>query len=36
MSRIFIIGGAGQIGRRLSKILSGKNHSVRALYRKPE
>ena len=36
MSRIFIIGGAGQIGRRLSKILSGKDHSVRALYRKPE
>lgn len=36
MSRIFIVGGAGQVGRRLSKILSGKGHSVRALNRKPE
>ncbi|MDR2265363.1 MAG: SDR family oxidoreductase [Enterobacter asburiae] len=36
MSRIFIIGGAGKVGRRLSKILSGKGHSVRTLIRKPE
>lgn len=36
MTRIFIIGGAGQIGRRLSKIVSDKGHDVRALYRKPE
>lgn len=36
MTRIFIIGGAGQIGRRLSKIVSDKGHDVCALYRKPE
>lgn len=36
MTGVFIIGGAGQIGRRLSKILSDKGHDVRALYRKSE
>ncbi|MGX5024803.1 NAD(P)-binding oxidoreductase [Enterobacter sp. UPMP2060] len=35
MTHIFIIGGAGQVGRRLSKILSGKGHTVRALNRNP-
>lgn len=36
MSHIFIIGGAGKIGMRLSRLLSVKGHSVRALHRKPE
>lgn len=36
MTRVFIIGGAGQIGRRLSRILSDNGHDVRALCRKPE
>jgi nucleoside-diphosphate-sugar epimerase len=33
---VFIIGGAGKIGQRLCRILSGRGHAVRALYRKPE
>lgn len=36
MASVFIIGGAGQIGLRLSKLLSDKGHDVRAMYRKPE
>lgn len=36
MTTIFIIGAAGNIGRRLSKTLADKGHAVRALYRKPE
>ncbi len=36
MVHVFIIGGAGKIGQRLCRILSGRGHAVRALYRKPE
>lgn len=36
MASVFIIGGAGQIGLRLSKLLSDKGHAVRAMYRKSE
>lgn len=36
MSHIFIIGSAGKIGLRLSRLLSVKGHSVRALHRKTE
>ncbi|MGC0865343.1 SDR family oxidoreductase [Pantoea agglomerans] len=35
MSQVFIIGGAGQVGRRLSQILTGRGFAVRALFRKP-
>ncbi|MBU3891794.1 NAD(P)H-binding protein [Serratia rubidaea] len=33
MTQVFIIGGAGHVGLRLSKLLSDKGHAVRALYR---
>lgn len=36
MSRIFIIGGAGKIGRRLSQRLAGRGHLPLALHRAPE
>ncbi|WP_323661056.1 NAD(P)H-binding protein [Pectobacterium versatile] len=35
MARVFIIGGAGQVGQRLSKMLSERGHSVQALNRSP-
>lgn len=34
--KIFIIGAAGQIGRRLSRLLAERGHAARALHRKPE
>ncbi len=36
MSQVFIIGGAGKIGRRLSQQLSSNGHRALALYRNPE
>ncbi|MCP2233520.1 SDR family oxidoreductase [Erwinia aphidicola] len=36
MTTVFIIGGAGKVGLRLSHLLSDSGHAVRALYRKPE
>lgn len=36
MSNVFIIGGAGKIGRRLSKMLASKGHTSRPLYRSVE
>lgn len=36
MSNVFIIGGAGKIGRRLSKILAEGGHTARPLYRHSE
>lgn len=36
MVKVFIIGGAGNIARRLAQILSDKDHEVLALHRKPE
>lgn len=35
MARVFIIGGAGQVGQRLSKMLSERGHNVQALNRSP-
>jgi len=36
MSQVFIVGGAGKIGRRLSQQLSSHGHQALALYRNPE
>lgn len=36
MSQVFIVGGAGKIGRRLSQQLSSNGHRALALYRNPE
>lgn len=36
MSRIFIIGGAGKVGRRLARQLTARGHEPRALHRHPE
>lgn len=36
MSQVFIVGGAGKIGRRLSRQLSSHGHQALALYRNPE
>lgn len=36
MSQVFIVGGAGKIGRRLSEQLSRNGHQALALYRNPE
>ncbi|MEL5295828.1 NAD(P)H-binding protein [Serratia nevei] len=36
MSTVFIIGGAGKVGRRLARILTEKGHAVHALHRQPE
>lgn len=36
MSNVFVIGGAGKVGRRLAEQLSGRGHAVRALHRRPE
>ncbi|NQD81553.1 NAD(P)H-binding protein, partial [Pseudomonas sp. CrR14] len=36
MSQVFIVGGAGKIGRRLSQQLSRNGHQALALYRNPE
>nr|WP_288466206.1 NAD(P)-binding oxidoreductase [uncultured Pseudomonas sp.] len=36
MSQVFIVGGAGKIGRRLSQQLSSNGHQALALYRNPE
>lgn len=36
MSQVFIVGGAGKIGRRLSQQLSNHGHHALALYRNPE
>ncbi|RXT51250.1 NAD-dependent dehydratase [Bosea sp. Tri-44] len=36
MAKVFIIGGAGKVARRLSRQLAQGSHEPRALYRKPE
>ena len=36
MSNVFIIGGAGKIGRRLAKTLVSDGHTARPLYRQPQ
>lgn len=36
MDQVFIVGGAGNVGRRLSKLLHQHGHPVSSLYRKPE
>lgn len=36
MNQVFIVGGAGKIGRRLSQQLSSNGHRALALYRNPE
>ncbi|RWO54470.1 MAG: SDR family oxidoreductase [Mesorhizobium sp.] len=36
MSKIFIVGGAGKVGRRLAQQLSERGHRPLSLYRKPE
>lgn len=36
MSKVFIIGAAGKVGRRLVKQLAGRGHEAIALHRKPE
>lgn len=36
MTQVFIVGGAGNVGRRLAQQLSQRGHRALALYRKPE
>ena len=36
MSKVFIVGGAGKVGRRLAQRLSQRGHQALALHRKPE
>lgn len=36
MTQVFIVGGAGNVGRRLAQQLSRRGHRALALYRKPE
>lgn len=36
MSQVFIVGGAGGVGRPLAKQLNDKGHQVKSLHRKPE
>jgi uncharacterized protein YbjT (DUF2867 family) len=36
MSKVFVIGAAGKVGRRLSCLLSERGHQVAALHRRPE
>lgn len=36
MKNVFIIGGAGKVGRRLAQKLSEQGHTPRSLYRAPE
>jgi len=36
MDQVFIVGGAGNVGRRLSKLLHEHGHHVSSLHRKPE
>ncbi|MCB4321990.1 SDR family oxidoreductase [Alcaligenes sp. 13f] len=36
MSRVFIVGGAGKVGRRLAQQLAGRGHQPRSLYRHPD
>lgn len=36
MSKVFIIGGAGKVGRRLAQQLAKRGHEPRALHRRPE
>lgn len=36
MVKVFIVGAAGKVGARLTKLLASNGHKVRALHRKPE